>query len=59
MISHLWAMGSPPIEYVELVLCRDVYHCSPVDLAKVPYTTVAKHLVCLGIEAEVRNRKSG
>jgi hypothetical protein len=42
---------------MELVLCRDVYHCTPVELARVPLTTLTAHLTCLDVEAEVRRRK--
>ena len=59
MISHLWAKGSSPHEYVGLMLCRDVYHCTPVELAQVPYAMVMKHLICLDVEAEVRSKKRG
>ena len=53
----MWAKGPQPWAYMELVLCRDVYHCTPVELARVPLTTLTAHLTCLDVEAEVRRRK--
>jgi hypothetical protein len=43
---------------MELVLCRDIYHCTPVELAKIPAATILAHLICLDVEAEVHRRKS-
>ena len=52
----MWAGGPAPWEYVELVLCRDVYHCTPVELERVPADVVLRHLAVLGIEADVNKR---
>jgi hypothetical protein len=57
MLAHL-ATGHPaPREYLELVLCRDVYHCTPLELAKIPVETVEAHLVCIAAENKVRSLK--
>ena len=56
--AHLWAGGPAPWEYLELTLCRDVYHCTPMELERIPAGTVMKHLSILGIEAEVQRMKS-
>ncbi len=53
---HLWTKGPPPWEYIELVLCRDVYHCTPVELSHIPAEIVMRHLAVLGIEGEVNRR---
>ena len=45
------------MEYVTLVLCRDVYHCTPVELRRVPLRDVLAHLACLGVEGRVRRRE--
>lgn len=53
-------MGTPqPTRYLELVLCRDVYHCTPVQLREIPMPTILEHLTCLAMEGKVRqaNRK--
>jgi hypothetical protein len=42
---------------MELVLCRDVYHCTPVELAQVPLTTLTAHLTCMDVEAEIKRRR--
>jgi hypothetical protein len=58
MWKHLWARGVQPWPYMELVLCRDIYHCTPTELAQQPLTTIAAHLTCLDVEAAVRRRKT-
>ena len=49
--------GQPPAEYVSLVLCRDVYHCTPVALREVPLVDILPHLTCLGVEGRVRAKE--
>lgn len=46
-----------PAEYLELVLCRDVYHCPPDVLDRQDYRRVAAHLACLEAEEIIRKRK--
>lgn len=46
-----------PSEYLELFLCRDVYHCTPVELAEVPYETVRDHLAVLSAESRALELK--
>ncbi len=43
-----------PWEYVELVLCRDIYHCTPGELDKQDPIRVLRHLEALSGEAKVR-----
>lgn len=65
IFASLWLDGEAdddpanavPVEYVTLVLCRDVYHCLPSQLRKEPLTPVLKHLTCIDIEAKVRSMK--
>lgn len=55
-MAHLWAGGPknpPPWQYVELVLCRDVYHCTPAELDAQDFLRVREHLICLAVENEV------
>jgi hypothetical protein len=54
VLAALWLRQPPPPEYLELLLCRDVYHCPPTELARVPLATVLAHLACLDAEAQVR-----
>lgn len=54
MTFHLKGIGAPPLEYVELILCRDVYHCRPSELEDEDLFTVLKHLACLEGEAKYR-----
>ena len=46
-----------PFEYVTLVLCRDVYHCTPPALRGVPVIDVLRHLTCLDVEGQVRKKQ--
>jgi hypothetical protein len=55
----LWTGGDPPPEYLELVLCRDVYHCLPDELDRQDYGRILRHLVCLDAEGIVAKRRQG
>ena len=52
MLKHLYAGGSAPPEYIEMILCRDIYHCTPGELAQIPLDTILAHLICLREEQE-------
>ncbi len=52
-------VGDLPAEYVDLVLCRDVYHCTPAELDEQDWERVATHLVCLEVETKVRKANEG
>ena len=54
MASHLVADAPAPWEYVELIMCRDVYHCTPPELKNVPLEKIFKHLACMQEEAKHR-----
>jgi hypothetical protein len=41
---------------IELTMCRE-YHCTPVELAKVPLSKILQHLEIMGVEAEIRQLK--
>jgi len=59
LIAYFWTGGGqPPHEWLELYLCRDVYHCRPPDLREIPLPTILRHLTCLGVESEVNERRS-
>lgn len=53
MLAHLWTGAPAPWRYTELILCRDVYHCTPVELAQVPLDVILDHLAALSAESEV------
>jgi hypothetical protein len=46
-----------PTEYVDLFLCRDVYHCLPSQLQAEDAVEIQKHLAMLAAEAQVRGMK--
>ena len=56
MLEHLWTSGPMPLEYLELVLCRDVYHCPPAQLP--PWHRIKKHLIMMEVEAQVQKARS-
>jgi hypothetical protein len=49
--------GEVPWEWLELTLCRDVYHCRPSELAEEDWATVSLHLKLLEAKAEVDGAK--
>lgn len=46
MVSHLHTGKPAPAEYLELVLCRDIYHCDYLTLLAQPLDKVFAHLIC-------------
>ncbi len=58
MAAHLWTDADPPIEYIELFLCRDVYHCLRSELRKEDALDVIKDLAILDAEASVRQARN-
>lgn len=60
LTKYLWMhRGPPPSEYLELVLCRDVYHCLPSQLQAEPITNILPHLIAMGVEGRVRAMNAG
>lgn len=57
MITALWVDDTPPPEYVDLVLMRDVFHCPPSVLAEQDADDVYRALACLSAEAYVRKAR--
>jgi hypothetical protein len=47
-----------PLEYLQLFLCRDVYHCTPPQLDEVPLPRILQDLTVLNIEAEMHKAKA-
>lgn len=50
-------IGDPPDEYQDMVLCRDIYHCLPSELDGQDWDRIETHLICMDVEAKVRNMK--
>lgn len=57
MAEHLWTAAPPPPEYVDLLLCRDVYHCTPAELDAQDAGRILAHLVCLEMEGKARAQR--
>ena len=53
-MAHLWTNGPAPWEYIEYILCRHVYHCTPQVLRAMPPEDILTALTILGVEADVR-----
>jgi hypothetical protein len=49
----------PPPEYNDLVLCRDIYHCTPNELDEQDAQTVQLHILMHNAEQEELSRKQG
>ena len=56
MNAHLFTGDTIPPEYLELILCRDVYHCPPQMLP--PLSKVLPHLTCIQMEQKAAERKA-
>lgn len=55
LVAHLEAGAPCPGEYLELFLCRDVYHCPPQMLP--PLSKILPHLTCIAEENRHRERE--
>jgi hypothetical protein len=53
MYLHAGA-GQAPSVYMELLLCRDVYHCLPSELKRERARDILLHLACMEIEGQKR-----
>lgn len=57
---HLWAGGAanpPPLEYVELQLCRE-FHVMPSQLRQERLDDLDRWLVMMDVEAKVRKQRN-
>lgn len=59
MAAALWVDESPPPEYVDLILMRDVFHCPPDVLAEQDADAILAVLACLSAEAFVEKSRAG
>jgi hypothetical protein len=56
VLTCLWTgRGVLPFEYVEMTLCRDLYHCTPTQLDEQDWQRVQAHLTAHRAEMRVRN----
>lgn len=46
------------MEYIRLIMCRDVYHCTPTELEAVPWQVIHEDLVMMQVERMVRERRN-
>jgi len=61
-VSALWTGSPAPPEYTDLILMRDVFHCTPSALYEQDAEDIAVVLTLLDAEATVRrmqNRSGG
>lgn len=61
MLTILWTENEErevPWEYLELMLCREVYHCTPSELAEQPADVVQMHLSLINAENRVRKLRN-
>ena len=54
VIAALWTNSAMPPEYIDLVLCRDVFHCTPSALQQENAVDILNALACLEAENKVR-----
>jgi hypothetical protein len=60
LTNHLRIGGKKnpaPDEYLFLLLCRDVYHCLPSELANEDWGEIADHIAMMQVEWAERKRK--
>lgn len=55
MLAHLWTQEPAPLEYIELQMCRDVYHCPPQYLPS--WHVIRQHMAMIQVENEVREKR--
>lgn len=57
-MAALWTEGDLPPEYTDLVLMRDVFHCTPAELAAQDADAVLAVLTLLQAETAYEKRKA-
>jgi len=58
LYAHLWTNAPAPPEYVDFILRRDIYHCTPSQLRAEKASDVLADLTCLEIETRVANARN-
>jgi hypothetical protein len=60
LFTHLWTGGgSAPKEWTDVLLYRDIYHCTPSQLEEQDLGTMRVHLALLDAEARAEAAKRG
>jgi hypothetical protein len=57
VVTALWTKGPAPQEYTNLVLCRDVFHCTPSQLQAEAAEDILAALACIEAENYVREQQ--
>jgi len=57
VVTALWTKGPAPQEYTDLVLCRDVFHCTPSELRAEAAEDIMAALACIEAENYVREQQ--
>lgn len=57
VMAHLITGKPAPWEYMILYLCRDVFHCTPSQLAREDMGLINRLLVCIQAEGGVRSSR--
>jgi hypothetical protein len=57
MWVHLWTKGPAPLEYIELVLCRE-FGCRPSELRQERAVDLFRVLDMMNVEAKVREKRA-
>jgi len=55
MMKHFMGRHPQPYEYLTLILCRDIYHCTPSELARQDPQVILAHLTALDVESDYRS----
>ena len=53
MYLHVGA-GQAPAAYVRLLLCREVYHCTPSQIKREKLRDILQDLACMEVEGQKR-----
>lgn len=53
----LWTDNPPPPEYTDMILMRDVFHCTPSALYKQDADDIAQVIAVLEAEAVIAKRR--
>ena len=56
--AYLMGGGDPPPEYIDLFLCRDVFHCTPSELYDEDASVVQTFLDVLDAEGQYQKMKA-
>jgi len=55
--AHLWTGADAPQEYVDYILCTQLYHCLPSQLDTEDAYRINAHLICADVEGKVAKQR--